>query len=419
MKNKRNASERVPLDAARTRKLVTAAAAAVLAAVLMFLAVIGGIGIYKRSSYVMYCRSGGIDEGAARCLASYYKAMCIRTLNYGGYEPSDTEKFWSSVYDEENGITFGDYLRSYVERSLGYLLAAEAVFDKAVTLAKDDTEKIEKAISEKITYGFGGDKNKLAEEALEYGFNYKGLYRAVELLYKQAVLGDRIFGEDGADILADIEYCEEFFASYHRVKFIFIRTDKVFYLDEDGNRVIEDGAYKMRYLTESELAERLLLIDEIKGAVDEINEGERDSEAYESYALDVAKKYGEISSAEYDGYYLKEGSAFTAAFLADYPDMCKRAMALEIGEGDYFDFSMMDFEGVCFMYRDEPEMGSYIYYTDSEEDGFFHDFTSLAASARTSSMIEAFYPSTEVSDKWQQISLTDMPYTTKFIPSLG
>lgn len=414
MKNKKTNGNEGAMNAQRTKRLLLIITAAFLAFILLLGCVLGIASAVKRSSYAMYYKGVGINEGVARCLATYYKGLCIRLLNQSQYNPENTDEFWSSVYDEQSGETFGEFLSEFVSLSIKNLIASSVIFNTELSLTQSDKKKIETAIEERLNTLYKGNKSDFNKDCEKYGFDFKDFKSSMELVYKARVLSSRIFGEGGAGILSDLEYCEEFFAGYARVKFIFIRT-------EDTVLRGEDGKYTVKELTEDEREERLALIEKIKACVDGINSGERDPGGFDSYAEQVKTLFGEIGAEELAGYYLYNdengnSSAFTKAFSGDYPDVAKKALSLSVGKGAYLscDDENGGFEGICFMYRDEIAKGTYPYYYDVAEDGFFADFASLAANSLTSSMIDKYAAKVEESDKWSSMMLTEIPYSMLF-----
>ena len=403
----------------KTKKLLTVISASFVGFVLLFGIVLGAVSAIITSSYVVFYKGTGIDSGSLNYLSTYYKAMCIRELNLAGYSVYDDEEFWSDIYDEDSGETFGEYLQGFVLANIKELLAAAVVFDMADSLKNSEKEKIADALDSRISYLWGGDRRAFSAEAEKYGFDYKDAIAAAELLYKKSVLGDRLFGDDGTGVFYDFDKCEDIFSEYRRVKFIFIRTETVLARDEDGNPIMENGASLYRALSDGEREERLSLVEEISTLCENINSGAADPLAFDEYAARVKTLFGEISNTELSGYYLHPESAFTNAFAKSYPDSVMGAMELDIGECCYVPCTDENggFAGACFMYRDEIPKGEYPYYYDNEEDGFFGDFTSIAKVRMTDSMVSEVIPAIQVSEKWDKVLLTKMPYTTVFIPS--
>jgi hypothetical protein len=288
-------------------------------------------------------------------------------------------------------------------------------------LRQDEKEKITEALDERISYLFGGSKKSFNEDAKEYGFDYKDALVASELLYKQRTLAVRIFGEDGTGVFADLDACDEVFSEYSRVKFIFIRTENTLERDENGNPINGNATPVFRALSDSEREERLARIQKIKLAVEEINSGITDPLAFDEYAIEVKELYGEMSDDEISGYYLHPGSKFTSSFAESFPNCVSLALELSVGEADFAscDEENGGFEGACFMYREGVPHGTYPYYYETEEDGFFYDFAAIAAGKRCEKMVNSLLENIKISDKWRGISLVDMPYSTKFVPSFS
>ena len=408
IKKKKTAAEAAPVTAAKLgikeKRLIIILVSAFLAAVLLFGAIFGIILAVKNAGYVIRYGNVGIDEGVANYLASYYKNIYMQSLSKNGAEVEDTEEFWGQIM--VNDSTLGDYLRYATENYIRQVVAANYLFDRYTRLSKDDKLDIELAIEEKLEYLAGGSVKSFNEMAEKHGFDFEDFKRATEILYKSWAARAKIFGENGEYMLEFPDELEEFYKGYAHVKLLFVRTESVFELDDNGNRIPDaDGNDKTRPLTDEEKSQRLAAIETLKALAAKINSGEATAADFDSALIDYDE--GDRTSHA-KGYYFNENATYTKSFAEEFERIVKASYELSIGKADYVDCSV----GVCFIYRIPRAEGAYV---DTSSDWCFSDFFPNASKEMFQTMIEEIAESVETREGWENIDPVAIPYNTDFI----
>lgn len=379
----------------------------------------GIIAAVRNSSYVMKLESVGIDEGVANYLSSYFKTKYMQSLASSGINVSDTAAFWNTKVFNES--TYGDYLKYETEQYMKQIIASLRVFDMYTSLTAEDKNEIKLAAKEILAYKASADKKLFNEDTEKYGFDYKDFEKATEVLYKTYVLKERIFGQNGENMTSFPDYCEEYFASYARVKLVFIRTQDTFLTDAEGNREKDDkNNDALRDLTESEKLERAEYIARFDECIKGINDGTVASEQFDVLAEELINKYGENSRESITGYYFSYGSTYTEEFQKYYKDVVTKTFEMEIGKCAVIEFgslmaedeeeSEQSFVGRCYLYRISNEKDAY-----KNQNDFFLDFYSLAATSLYQKMIEEYAKKVEIMDKWKNIDCVNTPYNVDYV----
>lgn len=386
------------------KKLVFIIVSVILAAIILFGAILGIAVAVRNAGYLMRYGGVGVDEGVARYLSSYYKSIYMKNLASSGIEVKDTEEFWGQIMVNET--TLGDYLRYATEGYIRQVIATNYLFNRYARLSADDKRDIELAIEEKLDYLAGGSVSVFNEKAEPYGFDYDDFKEATELLYKSWSAKNKIFGKNGEYMTEFPDEVEEFYESYSHVKLIFVRTESTFVLDENGNRQPDDdGNDTLRDLTESEKAERLERIEYLKGVVAKINSGEASAEIFDQLLRD----YDEGDRGSHTkGYYFNEHASYTKEFSEEFERVVKASYEIEIGKADYVECSV----GYCFIYRIPREKGAYL---DNTAGWCFSDFFSNASAEMFQKMIDEIAEKIEVKEEWSHIDPVSIPYNSEFV----
>ncbi len=395
------------IGASATKRMLTIFISVFVGIAITIGAVAGVISAVNNSPYIIYSEGVGVDEGLLNYFTAYYKTYYFKKNSIPG--TSDTEEFWNrSPYAPATNTTNEQFFKVELEAFIKKLIASNVIFDEMFSLSSTDRKEIKIAMQNVFARLQVDSKSEFNEAVKEFGFDYSDFKRASEMIYKDYVWSNYAFGVDGSNMQSYPEYCNEFLNEYSRVKFIFIRTENTFKLDEEGNRIVENGSDVTVALTEEEKAERQQYIDIIKECVDGINAGTNDKSGFDKYASDIRKAYGEITVYETDGYYLYSSSEFTSAFYNDIPNAAKAALELELGEGSYIELKADEdgFAGYCFMYRDEVDESAYY---DTSEEGFFADFYALAKNALYNEMIDE-YDNFESRASFAEVSIINIPY---------
>ena len=356
-----------------------------------------------------------IEEGESAFLSAAFKYSFVSKNASKGAE--DTPEFWNSLYKE--GVTYGDFLRSETEKYIKEVVVKNYLFDSFCELTLTDEVAINRTVKEVLEFRAEGSVEKFDEIYAAFGFDYEDFENAAELLYKEQVVGDVIYGVDGAKMKSFTEECDRYFEKYSHVKLLFIRTEDKFLLDANGNRVTDEhGKDTLIPLTDTEKAEINSLLSEIREAID----------AYEnkSSGLRMTPEYFDLLLLEHgsddpvkesSGYYFSDESSYTANFITNDDhsvdsqrvEIVKRSLSMKKGSYAELPYS----GGVCFIYKYENTDGA---YTDTSADGFFSDFYSLAAENAFADAIGELLPEVKVSDKFSDIDLVSMPTQNMFIP---
>ena len=409
-----------------TKRVVLIFVCVLLAAVILFGAILGIVTWATRANYAVRLGSLGISEGVANYFATEFKAEYIRYLNSTGASVTDNEAFWSSPYigGGVSTSTQGDYLKRYVENSIKELLASVMIFDKYSSLTSDDKTQIANAVDQILTYRAGGSKSEFNAQTEQYGFDYSDFKKGIEMLYKAKAAPTRVFGQNGANITNFSEFCDEFFMGsdtldgYTRVKVVFIRTQDTFVLDENGKRKVdENGNDMLRDLTAEEMAERNGYIQRLESCIEGFKDNSIAKEVFDEVAGKVYK-YNENLTEDYIDYYLLKGSSFTSEFGEKFPEVVDKALSLSVGEVGAVEYGavMSDadtgtFTGRVYIYRLANEQGA---YKRTDSVGFFSDFNSLAASKLYSLWSAEYAEGAEFRSKWYNIDIISHKYTTAF-----
>lgn len=353
----------------RGQKILLIFVAAFLLAAVIFVAVLGVMMASRQARAAVEYKGVTMDEMTASYFASYYKYLYIAELRRQDIEASDDLEFWQST--DENGVTYGSLLVVGARNFISDVLVANYYFDRYATLTAEEKKTLD-GYSDTILGRFGDEE--LDEVLDSCGIDEKTVRRAVEMHYKATHAGSKIYGTGGATLMGYPDRCEEYLKEYSHVKLLFIRKKDTFVLDENGNRVVEDGRDKLQDLTAEEIAEREALIaridEEIRGYETDGNV-QMAEDLFDSYIKQHGE--GELGNTKSE-YYFSASSDYAASFAADISiDVVRAALEMEIGEYRKVD---ADF-AICYLYRCPVESGAYV---DSSEKGFFADFYSDAAS---------------------------------------
>ena len=394
-------------------KLLIGFIAAFLALVLIVGLIFGVRAIVRDRNSVLKYDGEYLTEAEVSFFASYYKKQLMTDLSKKGISAVDTEDFWNTSYMPV-ARTYGDYLKTETEKYLKNIIVANRIFDKYDYLSREEKKEIKRAAEEILAYRAGNDVDKFNEEAGKYGFTYDDFEGIVTKLYKANSAKSAVFGTNSSKILTETELCDTYFGEYSKMKLIFIRVDKEFVLDENGNRVTEEGKDVMRDLTAEEILERENDIAAIRSAIEALeNDGDRamSAEMFEIYL----KKYG--SGDDYkdtNGYFFHRSSSYTQEFAEEFPEIVDAASYMATGSFLELGTSV----GTCFVYKMPFNTSDRNYLDTSEENNCFTDFYTDAASASFIAMLDAFSKDVEFSDAYLEFDFIKLPYNTDYVPRL-
>lgn len=408
MKKSNNTKERNTNVSRRANPLVIVVAVS-LAALLIFGAVAGIVFTVREArSAVKY---GGIrmDEGVVAYLAATFKTSYISYLTRLGVDAYDDEYFWAS--EGEDGVTYGELLCEATESYVREVATAAYLYSRYSSLTSDEKRYIKDSAREILEYSASGDEDYFNELCEPMGFDYDDFVEATRLLYMASCAKALIYGTDGA-LLSSGEYtaeCEEYLATYRRVKLLFIRTEWDYKTGADGEPERDEaGNYVIEELDDTEREKRLADLANIRAAISAYESGGDDQmspEYFQSFL--IRYNYDDFTTT---GYYFNPSSDYTAGFSEYVGDeVLDEVFSMEIGE-----YREVETEhGICFIYRDETEQYAYLRDTD---DIMFGDFYSDAADYLYSEALVALAESVTVKDKYYEaVDPVSIPYNYEFV----
>lgn len=402
-KNTGEAVERAP----RGRKITIIIIAAILALVLLFGAILGGILIIREANAAVSYGGVTITKGVASYIASTYKATYIGKLRDQQISAYDGVEFWRS--ECRDGVTYAQDFAEELQKHIRGLVVSCYFFDRYATLSGDERAWIEEKVRATLDYRAGGSVAKFNEASAKMGFTYADFRDAIEFLYKAERAVTAVYGPDGAGLATDanIPLCNQYLNEYAHVKLIYIRKNDKFMLDENGNRLVEDGRDVMTALTNDEKAKRQEDIASLKYAIEALRTGENGG-ITEIYFDSFYEYYNDEPEYSSSGYYLKEGTPYSEWYDEHvYSGVVDAASKMEVGE---FDCLTLD-EAVIFIYRKECVPGAYMAY--GLED-FFVGFYSDLALKHFSDMTKEILPDVVFKDIYREIDLVDIFQNTTF-----
>lgn len=367
-----------------------------VALALIFGAVMGIILAVRNARAVVSYGGVRMDKGVASYLAATYKDIYIEKLNDNQIYAYDHEEFWSEEY--EDGVTFGELLRSETENYIRSVAVGAYLFDRYSTLSRDEKKNIRDAADAVLLDKAGGDKRKFNEAAESMGFDYSDFLRASELLYKAKEAKALIYGNKGSVLESGAfpAECEKYMSTFSYVQLLFIRTEYEYETDGEGNYLRNpDGSLKRRELTREELVERLADVEEIRRAIDAYNNDGDNQMSPESF-ISFIEKYPYDDYAK-TGYYLSVYSSYTYGFAEEVDlELTLDLLDMEVGEYAEFDTEY----GICFARCAEADKNA---YKQDSLSVFFSDFYSDAANYLYEEACLELMPEVLVKDKYGEV----------------
>ena len=414
-------SQNNQIKSTRARKIIPIVICTLLAVVIVFGAVIGIMAALREANSVLSYNGVTVSPGAAAYLASTYKATYISTLRSSGVFVTDAPFFWNKVANGMADTTYGDLLRRECERYVRSVAVCAYLFDRYASLDGTAREWIDKNVKEVLDYKADGSVKKFNELSADMGFTYNDFCEATELLYKAERAKDAIYGKDGAALAyaSGVADCERYLNTYSRVRIIYIRVNDKFELDENGNRINEDGVDKKVALTDEERDERWADIAAIKASIAAIKDntdGQMSVEYFNSfyYNSDGSYRYNDDPDNAVGGYYFARNSSYTEEFAEYYPEAVDAALNMEVGDFDIVGSHDEDgnLESVLVLYKCEPETHAYV---SSSNSHFFKDFYSDASVYLFEKQLDALIGDVNVKDAYREIDPTKLEKNVEFL----
>ena len=371
---------------------------------------------------VLECRGSAIPLSFYELLLSRMKG----SLAASRYDVSSDE-FWSTKV-EGSDLTYEEYFQSAVLESCKQYLCALAIFeDEGLTLPESIVAEIDEEIEYYISLGYigGGDVEKFNALISAYGVDSESLKDAYETEAKYSYLLEYLYGSNAELVASNVK--EEFYReNYYRFKQILLSNfyykyeldeygNEIYFdtetrerlydteagscrYDESGNRLKdpdgnsimfdeegnvlydkvngqrsvlldEQGEAMQFFYTESEIAERAELAEQINAAL-----VAGDFELFEARMSEINVSWGGEESYP-DGYYLSDiESSFYNEYMIDMLDALK---GMEIGESALIESEY----GYHIIMRYEPDEGKYA-------DGLYAEWFESFSSALISELFE-------------------------------
>ena len=392
------------------------------------------------------------DQSVSVNLYKFYLSRIKGTLASYGYDVT-SEAFWNTVIDMD-GTTWEDYYLEQVLEETKESLVILKLFDELekegkVKFTETHKKEIEDTVNALVDYDADGSKTAFNSILGEYSANIDVLKLAYEIEIKRELLVTYYFGSGGSQISETVkeQYMRENYIAFKQIliaKYYYEYVsdengDDIYYTDKgwiaydkvngtpkydengtpeydsDGNVIYydgdgkiaydvangkrqsvtdEDGNTKIHYYTESELEEKLELVEKIvDGLVD------NDTEIFENNMY----KYAEYANANIDdlgyAYYLKKNE--TSAY--GYINTIREALNdIEIGEirvvsSDY---------GYHIVMKYELEEGA---YSDENNSAWFESFDTELTNKLLKTHTEGYKPQITVdSELIKDLSMLDI-----------
>ncbi len=414
-------SQNNEIKSTRVRKIIPIVICSMLAAVLIFGAALGIATALREANSVVSYNGVTVDRGVASYLISTYKATYISSLRASGVFVTDAPFFWEKVAEGYSDTTYGDLLRRECERYVRSVAVCAYLFDRYSSLDGAAREWIDKNVEEVLDYKADGSVKKFNELSADMGFDYDDFRAATELLYKAERARSAIYGEGGVGLssAAGSADCEKYLATYSRVRIIYIRLNDRFELDENGNRITEDGQDKKVALTDEERDARWADIAAIKASIAALKDntdGQMSVEYFNSfyYNSDGTSRYNDDPDNALGGYYFNESSSFTGEFAEYYPEAVDTALSMQVGDFDVVGSYDKDgaLESVLVLYKCEVEPYA---YAVSANDIFFGDFFNNASVYLFEKQLDSLVGDVNVKDTYRDIDPTRLEKNIEFL----
>ena len=235
--------------------------ALLLAFVMMALAMTG---CAAKGKTLLKIEKEKITVNTAYLFLSRMKGYLVSSAAYG--ESARTDAFWDTLMSAD-GTTYDEYYTNQIiENAKTYAAALHLFRERGLTLPKETIKAIDDELKEIIDTEWNGSKTEFNANLSQFGANYDVLREAKIIEAKIEYLRNDLFGEDGAQIGAQIR--EDYYQqNYRRFKHLFFYTYHfVTETAEDGTEKIltdSNGQAKTEPMTEKEIQ---LVIDRVSEA---------------------------------------------------------------------------------------------------------------------------------------------------------
>ncbi len=379
-----------------------------LSLIIIFGATLGIIMAVRNSNTVVKYGSTRLTRGDVVYLASVFKSDYIASLVRSGVKGvRDSDSFWSSESDIE-GKSWGDRLNDAFLQYISGIAVKNSLYLNFASFGAEEKKYVKSLVDERLMYLGYDSKKAFNADSGELLFDYDDMLGGSYLLCKVDASFDAIYGSDGTGISYYSDECEKYLATYSHVAVIFLRTEDVYLLDENGElQYDDDGNILTRELTGEERAERADTAEKLRLYIENYNNGEGDAITPETFELYMREKSDTDPDMFSRGYYFNQNAYITAQFAEVYPEVVEASFDMRLGE--YREVSCSD--SIVFIYRYDVVEGA---YADSD-NVFFSDFYIDCAQYSFTESIETLSEEVVFSEKFFEIDIVSIPSNSSYV----
>lgn len=231
----------------------------------------------------------------------------------------DEIPLWNSKMPDSD-VTYGEYIDTKIRTQIEYYLAGNILFEQYdLDLSDTVIQNIDTDIDDGIN-SFGSRAEYDAYLEARYGVNSREL-RKIKIMEQKflAVYTHLYDPENGIEKASDSEIADFYTNNYVRIKYYMVLKNYDYVYDKDGNRVVENNAYKTVELDEAGKLENQKQATEVYEAI-------KNGKNIDEY---LKKDFGDLAKKFPNGYYVLNNDNYVAAFTST---IIKPAFELEINE---------------------------------------------------------------------------------------
>ena len=379
-----------------------------LSVVTVFGATLGIIMAVRNSNTIVRYDSTRLFYGEVAYLASVFKSDYMSTLVSKGVEDvRDTGTFWSSE-SERPGKTQGDLLREAFYEYISGIAIKNSLYLNSERFTNSKKREIRDMLDLRLSYLYINSKSDFNEMSDRLGFDYDSMLEGSYYLYKADKAFSMIYGTDGLNLLNFSSECDKYLDTYSHVALIFLKSERINVLDENGNVTYDDdGEIITRPLTEAERAEREQNAQKLRTYINNLKDDKSGAITPETFELYMREHSDTDPSYVNRGYYFHPSAEMTAQFYEVYPEVVERSLEMEIGE--YAEVECSD--GVCFIYRYDVAKDAY----RDTSNVFFSDFCIDGANWCFGENIKELSGEVSFSEEFYSIDIVKIPANSKYV----
>ncbi len=379
-----------------------------LSLVIIFGATLGIIMAVRNANTVVRYGSTRLTEGDVIYLASVFKSDYIAALVSSGVKGArDSESFWSKE-STTAGKSWGDMLNEAFVQYISGIAVKNSLYLNIAKFESSDKKYVRELLDERLMYLGYNSKKEFNAKAGELLFDYDDILSASYLLCKAETSFNALYGSDGSGIASYSADCEKYLDTYSHVALIFLRTENVYLLDDNGDlQYDDDGQILTRDLTPYEKEQREATAAELREYIKNYNNSEDNAITPETFELYMREKSDTDPEMFSRGYYFNPNAAVTAQFAEVYPEIVEASYEMDIG--DYREVECSD--STVFIYRYDVTDGAYV----DTDNVFFSDFYGDAAQYSFTESIKILSEDVIFSDKFYEIDIVKIPKNSSIV----